>query len=137
MADLTITASAVIAGANAVKEQGIAGEALVAGKAVYKDPATKKWMLADNDSATVAARSGTGVALNGASNGQPVSIHKTGDLTVGAILTPGLAYYVSSTPGGICPAADLGSGDYPVLVGMAKSSSVLNVAFVPAGVALS
>jgi hypothetical protein len=42
-------------------------------------------------------------------------------------VTGGVAYYLSATPGGICPVADLGSGDYPTIVGIAVSASVLDV----------
>lgn len=38
--------------------------------------------------------------------------------------------------GGICPVADLSSGDYPVLLGFATSASVLRVDIVEAGVAI-
>ncbi len=125
MADLTLTAANVIKGANADIETGIAGEVITAGQPVYLDPATRKLLKADNDSGTAATRHARGIALNGAAANQPLAIQKGGDVTLGAVLTPGLAYYVSSTPGGICPADDLGSGDYVCQLGIAKSASVL------------
>lgn len=125
MADLTITASAVLPGANASISQGTAGETITAGKAVYLASATKKWMLADSDSATAEARKAVGIALNGASLNQPVAVQTAGDITLGAVLTAGTAYYASDDAGGICPVADLASGDYVCLLGLAKSTSVL------------
>lgn len=125
MADLTITPANVVAGANASVEAGAAGEAIAAGKAVYLSSTTKKWMLADSNSATAEARKATGVALNGAALNQPVDVQKAGDITIGATLTPGTAYYLSDTPGGICPLADVGAGEYVCLLGLAKSASVL------------
>lgn len=136
MADLTITAANVVAGANSANVTGAAGETIAAGKAVYLASATKKWMLADSNSATAEARQATGIALNGASANQPVSVHKSGDITIGATLTAGTAYYLSDTPGGICPLADVGSGEYVCLIGLAKSTTVLAVDVQFPGVAL-
>ncbi|MDW9899115.1 hypothetical protein GOB10_25755 [Sinorhizobium meliloti] len=125
MADLVLAASDIIAGPNSAQEHGMAGETITAGKAVYKSASTKKWMLADSNSATAAARQAGGIALNGASDGQPITVHKSGDLTVGAVLTAGQAIYLSDTPGGLCPLADVGAGEYVCLIGLAKSTTVL------------
>lgn len=136
MADLSITAASVVAGANAQIARGTAGATITAGQPVYKD-ANEKFQLADCNSATAAARVAYGIALNGASDGQPLAVIKEGDLTLGAVLTAGVAYYLSATAGGICPVADLVSGDYPCLLGMAKSASVLSVRIEAPGVALA
>lgn len=136
MADLTITASAILAGSNSAQDHGTAGETITAGKAVYKSATTKKWMLADSNSATAAARQAGGIALNGASDGQPITVHKSGDLTVGAVLTAGQAVYLSDTAGGLCPLADVGAGEYVCLIGLAKSTSVLAVDIQFPGVSL-
>jgi hypothetical protein len=125
MADLTITAANVIAGSNATKESGIAGEAITAGQAVYKSSTTGKYMKADSNSGTAEARKPLGIALNGAADGQPLAVQKAGDITIGATLTAGTAYYLSDTAGGICPLADVGVGEYICLLGLAKSTSVL------------
>lgn len=127
MADLVLAASDIIAGPNSAQEHGMAGETITAGKAVYKSATTKKWMLADSNSATAAARQAGGIALNGASDGQPITVHKSGDLTVGAVLTAGQAIYLSDTAGGLCPLADVGAGEYVCLIGLAKSTAVLAV----------
>jgi hypothetical protein len=127
MADLDLTPSAIIPGLNSAQEHGTAGETITAGKSVYKSATTKKWMLADSNSATAAARQAGGIALNGASDGQPITVHKSGDLTVGAVLTAGQAVYLSDTPGGLCPLADVGAGEYVCLIGLAKSTTVLAV----------
>lgn len=127
MADLVLTPSAIIAGSNSAQEHGTAGETITAGKAVYKSATTKKWMLADSNSATAAARQAGAIALNGASDGQPITVHKSGDLTVDAVLTAGQAVYLSDSAGGLCPLADVGSGEYVCLVGLAKSTTVLAV----------
>lgn len=125
MADLVITAANVIAGENSVKEQALAGETIAAGKAVYISSSTKKFMLADSNSATAEARKATHIALNSASLNQPMIGHKFGDITIGATLTAGTAYFLSDTPGGICPLADVGAGEFVCQIGFAKSTTVL------------
>ncbi|AOF88408.1 hypothetical protein [Sinorhizobium sp. RAC02] len=127
MANLVITAASVLAGADASGSTGHAGEAITAGQAVYLSSTTKKWMLGDSNSATAEARQAKGIALNNAALDQPINVHRAGDLTLGAVLTPGVAYYLSDTPGAICPVADVGSGEYVCLLGLAKSMTVLAV----------
>lgn len=127
MTDLTITAANVVGGSNSSRDYGTAGEAITAGQAVYLSATTNKWMLADNNSATAAARKAQAIAMNGAALNQPLAVHKKGDITIGATLTPGAAYYLSDTPGGICTVADIGEGEYYCLLGLAKSATVLDV----------
>ncbi len=136
MADLTITATSVLAGANAVRDSGNAGEVITAGQAVYRSSTTNKWMLADSDSATAEAKKLTGIALNGAALNPPLAVLKSGDITIGATLTAGTAYYLSATLGGICPVADVGEGEDVCLLGLAKSTTVLVVAIQSPGVTL-
>ncbi|MGE0845835.1 MAG: hypothetical protein AB7L41_06165 [Flavobacteriaceae bacterium] len=136
MTDISITAANVVKGANAVTESGIAGATITAGQAVYLDSATGKYKLADSNDATAAVRQPRGIALNGASDGQPLTIQKSGDITIGATLTAGVAYYLSDTAGGICPVADVGSGEYACIIGIAESTSVLHIAISYSGVAL-
>jgi hypothetical protein len=136
MADLTITAASVIAGSGADIEHGTAGATITAGQTVYRDAATGKYLLADSNSATAAARTPRGIALNGAANGQPLAILKGGPITIGATVTAGVAYYQSDTPGGICPVADVGSGEYSCVLGIATSAAVVAVEIQASGVAL-
>lgn len=136
MADLSITAANVVAGANATVRQGTAGATITAGQAVYRDPADGRYKLADCDSATAAARRFRGIALHGASNGQPLDVLQDGPITIGATMTAGVAYYLSPTAGGICPVADLSTGDYPTVIGIATSTTVLMVSPIESGVAL-
>lgn len=137
MSDLSITAASVLAGTNAViNRQHNAGAAVTAGQQVYLDPTTKTWKLADTNSATAAARVAQGTALHAAALGQPLAVQTDGDITIGAALTPGVAYYLSGTPGGIAPVGDLTTGDYPCIVGMAESSTVLALNYKSGGAAL-
>ncbi|NTG85860.1 hypothetical protein G6L15_06825 [Agrobacterium rhizogenes] len=134
MADITITPANVVAGTNAVRDIGTAGETIAAGKVVYLDAAINKWKLSDNNA--TGTRTVHGIALNGASLNQPVSIVKGGDVTIGATLTPGVAYYLSATAGGICPVADLATGMDTILIGLAKSATVLGIDIQDSGVTL-
>lgn len=134
MADLSITATSVIAGADSVGENGFLGATVTAGQLVYKDSADGLWKLADANGAA-ALRTPGGIALNGGVSGQPVRVHKSGDITLNSVLTVNTAYFLSDTPGGICPAADLGSGEYGTFVGIAKSTTVLKVNLTSSGVA--
>lgn len=135
MADLTITAASVLAGSGASIKHGTAGATITAGQQLYLDAATDTWKLADSNSGTVAARTPSATALHAAAAGQPITVHTKGPITIGATLTAGLAYYLSDTPGGICPVADVGSGEYSTIIGMATSTTVLNVDYQSSGVA--
>lgn len=127
MAALSITAASVLAGSGSSTENGTAGATITAGQVVYLDEATGKYGLADCNSATLAVRQARGIALNGASDGQPLRILRGGDITIGATMTVGAAYYLSGTAGAIIPQADLAQNDYVVLLGLAKTASVLAV----------
>lgn len=136
MADIVITAASVIAGAGSKRRVGVAGATIAAGDAVYLDATDDKYKLADCDAAA-ALRSPNGFALNSASDGQPLVVHGEGPLTLGAVLTPGSTYYLSATPGKIAPIGDLTTGDYPTIMGIATSDSVLDVKIHQSGVALA
>lgn len=127
MADISITAANVVAGSNASTITGTAGVAITAGQAVYKDPTTNKFLLADNDAVATAAHDALGIALNGAALNQPLVVQKGGDITVGAVLTAGVAYYLSATPGAICPVADLVTGKTVCQLGLAETTGILHI----------
>lgn len=136
MSDISITAANVLKGSNAVTENGHAGETITAGQAVYLDTTTSKYKLADANGAA-ALRVPRGIALNGASDGQPLQVQTRGDITIGATLTAGVTYYLSSDPGGICPLADVGSGEYACIIGIAKTTAILSLGINASGATLS
>lgn len=127
MADLVITAANVLAGAGAIKQSGAALEAVTAGKGAYFDPVTKKFGLWDSNSPTAAVRKMAGIFLNGAGVNQPVVVQSAGRINLGATLVAGEVYFQSETPGGIQPYADLASGEYVGLLGVAVSTSELEL----------
>lgn len=136
MVDISITPANVKPGTNSTQKRGIAGATILAGQLVVLDPSTKKYVLADTNHATPELREPDGIALHGASLDQPIAIHTAGDITIGATLIAGTDYWGSDTPGGICPRADVGSGEKVVQVGIAKSTSLLAVALQKPGVTL-
>ena len=126
MADLTITAADVKKTDSTLITEGIAGAAITAGQPVYKDStASNKLKPADAD--VLATAAAVGVALHGASADQPLKYATSGNLTLSAVMTAGAVYVVSTTAGGIAPVADLGSGDYVTLLGIATSTSNLKI----------
>lgn len=136
MTDIAITAANVLPTGNATLETGIAGATITAGQVIYKEAATGAFKLTDTDSATAEAKNAYGIALNGASAGQPLTVVKSGPVTIGGTLVAGVFYYASNTPGGICPAADVAT-EQSVVVGYATSTSVLNVRIVNTGVTVA
>jgi hypothetical protein len=135
MADITITAANVLAQAGAQLQSGFALATVTAGQVVYRDAATQQFGLADNNGAA-ATRVPVGIALNGAAAGQPLTILTFGSIAIGGTMTAGVAYYLGDAPGGICPVADLTSGETATLIGIATSTSILRVDINPSGVTL-
>lgn len=125
MADLSVTAANVklVSGPT---EDTTAGAAVTAGQIVYREASSGKAKLTDNDSATAEVRAIRGMALHAAGVDQPLKIAKNGAIVdLGAILTAGTDYYASGTPGGICPRADVTTGDDPLRVGIATTTARL------------
>lgn len=133
MADLSVTAANVLPGAGPTTEDGLAGATITAGQACYRD-SDGTYKLADADGASATIRTARGIALNGAAAGQPIRIQRSGEITIGATMTAGVTYYLSNTPGGICPLADVGTGEYFHIIGIAKSTTVMLMSLAYSGV---
>lgn len=129
MADLSITAGNVIG--SGVKETLIAGGTLTAGMPVRKDASGQAVAASDSSAANAAVY---GIALNGASDGQPVEVIKSGNIDLGATLAVGKVY-VLSTSGGIAPVDDVGSGEFITVIGVASAADNLVIGIVVGGVA--
>lgn len=132
MAALSITAANVKAGSNARVVHGVLGGTITAGQPVYLG-ANNKYLLADADASALTADV-KGIALNGGSEDQPVAVHVAGDIAIGATVTVGEIYVLDGTAGGICPEADLASGDWVTVIGVGKSTSVIDVRIHAVGV---
>jgi hypothetical protein len=128
MVDIVITPGNVIAGEGADIDRGTAGATILAGQVVYLNETTKRYALADNNAASPPEiKIPRGIALHGASNGQPLAVLRAGEVTIGATIVAGGDYYLGDTAGGICPRADVTTGETVSLIGLAKSTTVLIV----------
>ena len=122
MADFSVTASGVIAQSGASTKDVTAGATVTAGQVVYKDTADSKYKLADAD--VLASAKAEGIALHGASNGQPLRIIVGGSVYLGANVVAGQVYVASTTPGGIAPYGDLATGDYVTVLGVGDGTNL-------------
>lgn len=92
-----------------------AGATIAAGNAVYLNTSTLKYELADAD--VDATSEFAGIALSDGVNGRDMLIAPPGAvINWGATLTAGTIYVLSTTAGGVAPWADLGAGDYVVVL---------------------
>lgn len=128
MADITVTAGnvALAAGGNATRKNVTYGEAVTQGQSVYLK-SDGKWWKADSNATESAGSAGVGVALTKGSAEDPGIVITGGYMNLGATLTVGAPYFVSSAAGGICPAGDLSSTEYTTYLGSAISASVINL----------
>lgn len=134
MADISITGASVLSGLNAAKAHGSAGATITAGQPVYKDATTGTYKLSDSNGS--GTRQVDGISLNGAAAGQPLELQTGGDITIGGTLVAGTTYCLSATAGAICPQADVTTGMDVVILGVAKSTTVLSLRIAAPGVTL-
>jgi hypothetical protein len=130
MADLSKTATNVLAGVRAKTLDGIFGEACEAGDPLYQDSATQRWYKCD---ANVLAKSSFhGFALNGGAAGQPVKVdYEDDDYTPGVALSLSIAagneiVILSPTPGGLGRHSERAAGTYLTIIGIAKSTTKMS-----------
>jgi hypothetical protein len=140
MADLSITATSVSASNQAtVRREYQFGATITAGQVVYLNT-SNRWALFDSNVGSGVGANVTdlrGIALNNGSNTQPAAVCTADpDFTPGATLSNGVSYYGSPNAGAIAPIADLGAGNYPVFLGVAKSTTKLNLNPTAAGIAV-
>jgi hypothetical protein len=126
MADLSITAGSVVPSSSATKVNGKAGEAINAGQTVFLDTtASNTYKLADgNDSTKMPV---AGIAGNTAGTGQALQVI-TADpaLTIGSHgLGNGIPLFQSATAGGICPFADLSTGNKTTCVAVTATNTTV------------
>lgn len=125
MAEIAPVAASVVAGANADYYRGLAGATIAAGSPVYLDATTNRLLAADaNASAETAAMKG--IACNNASAEQPLKVQTSGDITIGATVVLSTIYILGAL-GQLAPAADLASGWYCSIAGVAVSATVIRL----------
>lgn len=139
MADISITAASVNASAQAtIRREYNFGATITAGQLLYLD-ANNKWQLMDSNAAATGngLTDMRGVALHGGANNQPAAVVTADpDFTPGGTLVNGLSYYASPNAGALANSADIISGNYPVLAGIAKSTTKMNLTFVASGTSI-
>lgn len=130
---LSVTAGNVVFSSNGLAHmnQGIAGATITVGQYVYLDAVTNTYKLADSN-ASAATADLIGVAATGGASGQPILVcTEDNDFTPGGTLSISVAassclYCLSATAGSVkalTALTDLVSGEYPVLVFIAKSTT--------------
>jgi len=134
MTALTVTAANVVPQSNAIFADHTAGETITAGMSVYIDTTTGKAKKADANASALTSVA-RGIATHGASDGQPLRVQIGGDINMGATLAVNTAYVVGATAGDVAPIADLTTGWYGALLGIAISTSVLRLCVTNTGVA--
>jgi len=129
VADLTISGTVKkVTGANGtVVDRGVAGATITQGQTLYKDTSDAgKLKLADADFQATAVLAG--IALHGAVADQPIEYAMGGLLDLGTtVVAVGTYYTASATAGGICPVADLASGDYCSGVGWGVTTTRIEI----------
>lgn len=129
MAAISITAGSVIASAAAIiLSQFTFAAAVTQGQVVYKN-SNNQWALADSDGALgTGINDLRGIALNGGSLNQPAQVCIADpDFTPGGTLSNGLAVYLFTTPGAMSFADIPTTAAYPVFLGLAKSTTKMNL----------
>lgn len=113
------------------------GETATAGQLVYKSSTDGLFYLAQADDADT--DDVYGIALNGASPGQPLNVHTKGQITIGGTVVQGVNYVLDdAVAGAIVPWGDLtaDSTDFLTNIGPGISATVIDVDTKTTGVVL-
>lgn len=129
MADVTQTPADVeLGGGGAVASRVTLGATLVQGDVVYKDTASaNKMKAADADAGTELEATVEGIMLTSGADAGSGYVVTSGPMNVGGTLVQGTIYVLSGAAGKIAPAADLTTGDRVTILGVASSTSILEV----------
>lgn len=131
MAVLSVTAASVLMSSSAsFLSNHTAAVAITAGQAVYLN-SSNAWALLDTNAAATGngINDVRGIAVDSAPGaGQPITVcMKDPGFTPGATMTVGKVIYGSITAGGITLAEIPGTGEYPVVLGIAITATVMNL----------
>lgn len=137
MSDVTVIAGATVpANTSTTIVRATAGATITAGQAVYADPAANFTIKPAQANNQTQATNVVGIALDSAASGQPVAYASAGDVQFSnSAFTPAAVYMLSAAnAGGIAPTADLVTGNYATLLGIAAGSNVLRLGTIITGV---
>lgn len=141
MADLSQTAANVEAKANCKVSLVQGGEAITQGMPVRKLASDGKWYQCDADVEAEALAEGIAVTPCGGDTESFVVAKPSGSasspaqIDLGATLTVGETYVVSTNKGAIAPIGDLASGDYVTHLGVASAADTLDFVINASGTA--
>ena len=138
MADVSVTAASVAFSTQAViRREYTFGETVTVGQVVYLN-SSNQWMKTDSNAGT----SGNlltdlrGIAVAAGNLNQPAAVCTSDPgFTVGGTIVNGTSYYTSNTAGAISNTVPT-TGDYPTFLGLAKSTTVLNLNPIATGVVI-
>lgn len=123
MAAYSITAANVLTSATATFGDGIAGATITAGQPVYVDTADANKIKITSATGVGAVRTTVGLATHGASAGQPLKyVRKDNDFAPGFTMAIGDVIIVGPA-GALHPVADLAATWFPLVVGVAISTT--------------
>jgi hypothetical protein len=127
MSAIVITPANVIPGASASQVSGTAGETITAGMSLYYDTVALTWKKALAAGTALQSGAGTqyGIALCGASAGQPVTVdlNDSAGITIGGTTAVGTIYCVGATAGEIVPEADIATTNYMTILGVGMTGN--------------
>lgn len=127
MADLSITAANVGPKGTTLRIEIVqVGEAVTEGQPAYQSTTDDKYYQTDANASQEKARA-VGIFMSAASTDGYAILGKFGPINLGATLTVGETYVVSGTKGGIAPLADVTTGWYVTILGVASSASQLDL----------
>ena len=129
--DLVITDTNVTI-AKGIAQFAVAAATIVRGVSLYVSATG----LDLTDADVVGTAKFAGIALSDGAVGQFITYLPSGSINVGAVLTVGVVYVVSTGAGKIAPLADLATGDFLTIIGVATTTSKLTLHSLITGVAL-
>jgi hypothetical protein len=135
MADISQTAANVaLGGANVPTRIVQYGESVTQGMPVYRSDADSKYYQCDaNDTAAKAVAAGIAISPGATNSYGVIALPASGPgkslVNLGATLAVGTAYAVSAK-GAIAPIADLGTGEYITILGVATTTALLDLQIV-------
>jgi tellurite resistance protein TehA-like permease len=113
---------------------GLLGATIVVGNSLYQDTVDQKWKLCDSNS-TLAVGTLKGIAFTAGVDGDYGLIAISGSvIMVGSTLVVGDTYGVGQTPGSVVPMADLVTGDYVNIVGVASTATKMDLGIKATGI---
>ncbi len=128
MSAISVTASSILKGTGCTTARGIAGAAITAGQPLWKDSAANDVLKLADANLSAEAATVVGIALHAAGTGQPIEYATGGNLTFNGVLTTGLIFVCGATAAGdINPSGDLTSGWRTSILGVATSSTNLQI----------